>query len=130
MKKFILLFSVLLLMSGCESLQEENDANLENGTPAKEVTNNAGEYVVGDRIISMYVIDGGSKDYRVYYFGGFIDDDTFVINMHQSGSGGFSPSYPFYYTIEENMQFLLPASNTLIKLEKYDVQNNTISITK
>lgn len=113
-------------LTGC--VPTEGEAQLEKGSPIEKVkvkTAVEGEYKVGDKIIKMMV-----ESYQMaYYFGGFVDEDTFVINVSRS-SGNFNESFSIYYTIERNMDILLPSSNTIVQLKDFSISEGTITLEK
>lgn len=124
MIKYLLVVSVITLsLAGC--VPSEKEATLENVTPTGEIeVTSSGIFKTGDKIIVMD-IDARTHE---YYFGGFIDDDTFVINVTQFSSTETSTS--FYYTAKNNLEFLLPFSNTKMTLMRYNVVDGTITLGK
>lgn len=126
MLKKLIIASSILALTGCAPVEEE--AQLEKGTPIQKVEvkeSTKGQYQVGDKIISM-AIDGNTNNYS---FGGFLDEDTFVINIEKIGVH-VSPSNSYYYTIKRDMQFELPDSSTIVKLKDFSISEGTITLEK
>jgi hypothetical protein len=126
MKKLIALGIFLLVcLTGCSDISSEDSGpTLENGTVTQQTETtpvSKGTYQVGDEIISA------NSD---YYFGGFVNNDTFIINVASYfDRGGSSVSY--YYTLTKGRTIKLPQNerdnNIKLKVMDYNLDNDTIS---
>lgn len=136
MKKLIkqatIAVAILTLLSGCVPIPED-EAELEGNAPVEVVKKkpaSKGTYTSGDLIVKMEAEKNGNIRVNNYYFGGFIggESSTFVINVEYYGHG-FS-TMPFYFYGEPGDTFILPISNTEIRIKGFNVRNNTIELEK
>lgn len=135
MKKYLFVITTMLLLAGCASETSEEkphlstktepvenvDKELVNGKSASPTTFKTGDLII-DKVESLE----REYYYNSYYFGGFVNNDTFIINVNADESTKQSVGYAFYYPTKEGLVITLPISNITLKVVSINIEENTI----